>query len=219
MRNITKILLLVLVGFLAYLLWPRSPSMKDFNPNEMAALQVRNWRAQKAGKGLDALMARFKIYSSQYHFSPISAFRIAQNQGAALEKLKNLKITEPDSGGGGGDDSAVLSAITEKYARIKTETKGNFDADAMARDEIAWRLFELNDSPVESVLTPLERILAGFYGGQPSDFSEVAKGLLTARAAVFKEPAPEGVDPLVTAREAYSLLKEIATAPPAPPAP
>jgi hypothetical protein len=217
MRNITKILLLIVLAFFVYLLWPRTPNLKGFDPGVLAKLEVQNWQAQKAGKGFDAVIARYKIFSSQYNFSPISAYRIAQSQGDALNHLKLSR----QPGGDPAEENRTLSALTEKYTWIKKQAKGTFDPDAMARDEFGWRTLEMDGAPPDEVAAPLARLLAALYGGAPEDFTEVATSLMSARARIFQDDsAASDENPVTaaqtTAQEAYTLLKEIATAPPTP---
>ncbi len=220
MRNITKIVLLLIIAFVVYLLWPRTPSLKGFDPAELARLQVLDWQSEKADKGLGAVMTRYKIYTSQYHFAPVSAFRIAQSQGAALEHQKLSR--EP---GAEVEENRALASLTEKYTWIKQQTKGDFNPDALAREEFGWRNLELDENaPPEAATDALARILAGLYGGAAGDFTEVATNLEGARALILKDgaAAADDANPAATAqtaaREAYTLLKEIASVPPAAPA-
>jgi hypothetical protein len=212
MRNITKIFLLIVVAFFVYLLWPRNGDLKAFKPAELAKLEVENWKAQKAGKGVDSLVARFKIYTSQYGFSPIAAYRVASAQSSALENLKTARLPNADP----NDENRVLSALTEKYTWIKKQVKGSFDPDSVARDEMVWRMKELDNAPQAESLVPMTNVLAALFGGQPAEFHDVAVSLLTARGAVFGEASD--VNPVETATEAYKLLKEIAQTPVTQPA-
>lgn len=220
MRPITKILLLAIVAFVVYLLWPRTADMKAFKPEEMANLVVANWQAQKQGKKFDAFKARFKIYSSQYQFGPVPAFRVAQSQDAALSELKLSRGQQGDP----TNESRSLQSFTEKYTWIKKQARLSFDADAMAREEFSWRTMELDGRPQSEIADSFSRILAGLYGGSAGDFKDVATDLVKARALIFNDTPPaDGSDPVATAKslalEAYKLLKEIAQTPVAAPQP
>jgi hypothetical protein len=214
MRPITKILLLVVVAFFVYLLWPRTPNLKNFDPGAMADLQVQAWQADKLGKGLDAMMARYKIYASQYHFSPVAAFQIARAQGNAVKEIASAKQPNGDA----ADENRALSALTEKYTVWKTQTHADFDPDALAREEYAWRALEIDGAKTGEIAAPMTRILASIYGGVPGDFVDVGTDLASARGMIFGQQAPtDGSDPVraakETAKEGYSLLKEIAATP------
>jgi hypothetical protein len=214
MRPITKILLLVVVAFFVYLLWPRTPNLKGFDPATLADLQVRVWQADKLGKGLDAMMARYKIYAAQFNFSPVAAFQIARAQGNAVKQVASAKQPNGDA----ADENRALSALTEKYTVWKTQTHGDFDPDALAREEYAWRALEVDGAKTEEVAAPMTRIYAAIYGGVPEDFIDVGTDLAGARAMIFGLQSPaDGEDPVrgakETAREGFKLLKEIAAAP------
>ncbi|MDD5199926.1 MAG: hypothetical protein PHC88_08990 [Terrimicrobiaceae bacterium] len=214
MRPISKVLLLIVAAFLVYLLLPRTPNLKGFDPVELAKLEVSAWKAEKANKGTDALIARFRIYTSQFHFAPVTAFRMAQSEAAALEGLKR----EKDGNMNPGDENRALSAFTEKYALMKGQMKADFDADALAREEMGWQMALRDGGPVSEVAAPITHVLAALYGGLPEDFVDVATSLANSQAEILGENR-SGVDSAQgaeeAAREGYKLLKEIATTPPA----
>ncbi len=217
-RPITKIFLLAVVAFVVYLLWPRTGDLKAFQPAEMAKLAVANWQAQKQGKPFDAFLSRFQIYSSQYRFGPVPAFRIAQSQDAGLSELKISRA----QGGDATNENRSLQAFTEQYVWIKKQANLDFDPDSLAREEFTWRTMVLDARPESKIVEPYAKILAGLYGGAPKDFEDVAAGLVHARALIFSDTPPaDGTDPVEMAKglalEAYTLLKEIASTPvPAP---
>jgi hypothetical protein len=218
MRPITKIFLLLVVAFVVYLIWPRTADMKAFDPARLGGLQVAAWQAEKAGKGLDALKARYSIYSSQYGFDPISAFRIAQNQASAWKSVKRSREANDPN-----EESRSIAALTEKYTTIKKQAKGDFDPAALAREEfavlLAWFVEETgaqSDGAMDAV-TPQARIFAGLYGGSEADFMDVAAELGKARTLVVKGDASTGQPDISTAKttaiEADKLLSEIAKTP------
>jgi hypothetical protein len=214
MRPITKILLLVVVAFFVYLLWPRTPNLKTFDPAALAGLQVRTWQAEKLGKGMDAFLARYKIFAEQYHFSPVAAFQIARAQGNAIKEIAASK-----QGADSFNENQALSALTVKYTVWKTQTHADFDPDALAREELAWRSLEIDGAKPEEIAASMSRILAPIYGGVPEDFLDASTDVANARELIFGRLEPsEGGNPAqeakTTATEGYSLLKEIATTPP-----
>lgn len=180
----------------------------------MADLQVKVWESEKLGKGMSALMTRYKIYASQYHFSPVAAFQIARAQGNAVKEIASAKQPSGDA----ADENRALSALTEKYTIWKTQTHADFDPDALAREEYAWRALEVEGAKAEEVAAPMTRIFAAIYGGVPEDFIDAGTDLAGARSLVLGQAGTaDGSDPAQsakeTAREGYKLLKEIAEAP------
>jgi hypothetical protein len=220
MRPITKVFLLIVIAFVAYLLWPRTADLKGFNPEEMAKLKVADWTAQRDGKKWDALVARFKIYTSQYHFSPVGAYRMAQSQEAALAAVKASEADKSNNVA----ESRALSAFTEKYAMMKRDAKENTEPDSLAREEIAWWTLIMEKAPLSEVEGPITHIMAARYGGVAEDYVDVASNLAYAQQMVFASQdrdSESGMSPVDYAREGYKLLKEIAATPPkdAQPAP
>lgn len=217
MRPITKIFLLLAVALCVYVLWPRQANLKGFNPAELSKLEVESWVAEKRGKGLDGLIARYRIYTSQFNFSPIASFRIAQSQGAANEAVKKLAMKEADQ----TLENHALAILTEKYTMIARQAGLNYDSDALAREELAWRSLERDGGPVADIARLMEQPLAAMFGGAPEDYVDVAQDIAEARALILSpEPPADVADPVAEAKsltlDACNLLKELAdTAPPA----
>ncbi len=215
MRNITKIFLLIVAAFVVYLIWPRTPNLKGFDPAELAKLQVEAWHAEKDGKGMASLIALYKIYTAQFHFSPLAAFRMAQSQKAALAEMKRLQ-----SAGENADESKALEAFTEKYSLMKRQASEQTDPDALAREEYAVYSLALGGAPTNEVAEPVSRIMAARYGGAAQDFMDAAMNIAQAQVMVWaaQSQGDEGQGALDYAREGYKLLKEVANTPVTAPA-
>lgn len=218
MRPITKILLLAVVAFIVYLIWPSSPNIKAFNPGELAGLEVKTWIAEKRDKGLDALLTRFRIYNSQYKFGPFPSFRIAQHQGNGIEAM-NRSFPKTEGGAPNAtEENRALLAFTQKYVSIRKQAGLDFDPDALAREELAWRALEHDGATPEEVAMPMARILASIFGGMEADYGDVAYGIAYGRSLILRDEVPSDIiDPVQAAQDAasesYSLLKELAEQP------
>lgn len=214
MRPITKILLLLVVAFIVYLVWPRTASLRDFRPAELARLEVDAWKAEKAGDSTKALVARYQIYTSQFHFSPLTAFRLARIDADVISSLKNSRGENSTP----AEENRVLNALTEKYSTIKSATQGTFEPDSVAREEVARFSFLLDGAPINEIAAPFSRILALIYGGDPAQFAEAATNIEAAHAAVFGTGPIEDVDaaggPVGVAQEGYRVVQELAKTPP-----
>jgi len=207
MRPITKILLLIVVGFFVYVLWPRTPKLDGFKPAEIAPLEVRSWISERDGKGLDLITQVYKIYTHQLGFSPIASFRIGMSESGGVEKLR--KLTHSDD-----REARALRSFQEKYAIIKRDSGKAFSSDDLAREEIAWRTAEIDAAPYDQIANSMANVLAGLYGGEPKRFADIAYGIVSARALLHGAELPEGFsDPVSAAEEiaqqAFTELKEL----------
>ncbi len=213
MRPITKILLFLVAAFVVYLVWPRTPSLRAFNPSELARLKLETWKAQQKGGGMGALVARFRIYATQFHFSPVTALQLARIDGDVFASLQKARGDKADF----AEENRVLNLLGQKYSMIKQATRVEIDPDAIAREELLWRTLLLDGAPPKQVAAPMARILASLYGGQVKDFNVVALDLAGAQAAAFgQREIPEVTQAGGAAgalREGFALLKEIAATP------
>lgn len=186
MRPITKIFLLIVVAFFVYLLWPREPKMTEFSPPELARLRVDSW--QKEGKGgLGLLFTDFRIFAFQFGFSPLASFQIASNEASAVSTLHKY-ADDPE---GSGETRALVS-LQEKYVLIKRQTKMDFDTDACARSEIAWRTIELDGGRPEAVARGMAGAYAALYGGDAGEYLDATRNLAGARVLLAGAALPEG---------------------------
>lgn len=213
MRPITKIFLFLVAAFVVYLVWPRTPNLRAFNPAEIAQLKLQAWKAQHSGGTAAATLARFQIYSAQFHFSPITALQLARIDGEVFGSLQKNRGENSSF----ADENRVLSLLGQKYSMIKQSTRIELDTDALAREELLWRTKVLDGAPPSEVAEPIARIMAALYGGQAKDFKVVALDLAGAQAATFGQaeiPAVSQAGGAAAAlREGFSLLKEIAGVP------
>jgi hypothetical protein len=222
MRNITKIALLLVVAFFVYLIWPRTPDLKGFDPVALSKLELKVWKAEKEKRGFAALMARYQIYTSQYHLSPAAAFLAARSAGNGIDGINEMRLINsqrsPEQGPDTAAEGRAIIDLTEGYARMKGDAKTDFDPDAIAREEFAWRMLLLDGAPADEVAKPISRILALIYGGPASDFQDVAAYLAYAQTLTFgAEPPADVTNPAQAAEEAAiegnKQLKQIATMP------
>ncbi len=186
MRPITKLLLLFVVAFFVFLLWPRSPSLREFDPASLAARQVEAWQKERAG-GFGALVSVFKIYAFEYGMSPLASYQIASNEVGAVATLRKW-VGDP----GGGLGTRALLPLQEKYVLIKRQTNSEIDTDACARAEIAWRMIEMDGAKPQAVGASMAAELAVLHGGDRADYRGAARQFAGARAILFGAELPDG---------------------------
>ncbi len=193
MRPITKVLLSIVAAFVVYLLWPRAPEMVDFSPPQLAELQIESWQNEQSG-GFGQTLAAFKTFAFGYGFSPIASFQIAHSAASSAailrDRLPDLHV---------GSETRALVPLQEKYVVIQRQTEMDFDSDACARAEIAWRVIELDGGKPQAVAQAMASFYATFYGGEPGMYLDSAKSFAGARALLNGAPLPEGYSSAHTA--------------------
>jgi hypothetical protein len=204
MRNITKIVLIFILGFAAFLLWPRNPSMMKFDPESLAAAKITAWQGEAGESRWSHGFNVFNLYFKEHGFSAISSLRIAwhQTQGEAL-LMTTHEMEELDR--------MVFPVFAEKHAIIRRDTASDFDDRAAAWQEVLWRSKEIHRKPVHEVVDALASQLAQLHGKEPAEMAPVARLLIGARAVLRGEQALEEGEPFDVAQnlvtEAYSQIQ------------
>ena len=108
---------------------PRGPrSMRVFNPDRLAALEVRMWQAYYAKERARLFALLVTMLHEQYRYSWATAAKEALHLARAAATFGDLK---------GGYD-VVLPDLEAAYATAKSWLRAGFDPRAVARAELAW---------------------------------------------------------------------------------
>jgi hypothetical protein len=108
---------------------PRGPrSMKQFDPERLAALEVGMWQAYYAKQNVRLFTLLVTMLHEQYHYSWATATREAFHLARAAATFGNLR----------GDYEAVLPDLERAYATARSWLGAGFDPRAVARAELAW---------------------------------------------------------------------------------
>lgn len=159
MRPFTKLLLLGLfVGF-GYAVWPKEPDLRNYDPEKLAALQIRLWKDTHANKKFAIVGTLFQIYYGQYGFNPLSALMIAQSYGRAIILFRGSADM--------ADQERALPHLQEAYTIMRRELGRDpktMDADFLARTDFTlW--FQVQDrGRPEVVAKTLSNYWGALYG-------------------------------------------------------
>jgi hypothetical protein len=108
---------------------PRGPrSMRQFNPDRLAALEVRMWQAYYAKERARLFALLVTMLREQYRYSWATAAKEAFHLARAAATFGDLK---------GGYD-VVLPDLEAAYSTAKSWLRAGFDPRAVARAELAW---------------------------------------------------------------------------------
>ena len=169
MKRVFVATLLVLTAVCAYALVPPSGprSMREFDPDRMASLELRMWQAYYAKHNARLFGLLVTMLHEQYHYSWATAAVEAFHLARAARTFGNAT----------GHYDAVLPDLEAAYSRARRWTHAGFDPRAVARAELNWwvarRIPGLN-SPLQvgSLIadeyallyeTPRERVLRAAY--------------------------------------------------------
>lgn len=179
MSPFAKILTLILVAFLVYVLWPRTPDLTRLNPAQAAKHEAAAWQAVAEGKIWGAVKEFYLLFDRDFGFSPARAFTLAQQ--AARETKNVLSTSDPLL------QETSTQRFIEHYAIFKRDLGSEMDAAAAGRNHFnAWVMVE-GQNFEDGLRTELARLYALLYGVTPESLgAAVAKRAEALREAFTK---------------------------------
>jgi len=173
MRWIARIIVVILLGFVVYLFWPRTASLSDFKPEEMAEIELTIWEKQLTQQFFRRTMAYYGLFFGQYHLSPFTAIYASGQFAWTSAKCKNLKIE--------AEFEKLRPTVKETYLGLADKLGIDIDAEALARYQVEiWRQAF---TPGEYIQTdPYVGFLNELYGISPREAEPIAVAMAEARA-------------------------------------
>jgi len=108
---------------------PRGPrSMRHFDPNRLADLEVRMWQAYYSKEKVRLFALLVTMLHEQYHYSWATAAREAFHLARAAATFGDLR----------GNYDVVLPDLEAAYATAKAWLNTGFDPRSVARAELSW---------------------------------------------------------------------------------
>jgi hypothetical protein len=108
---------------------PRGPrSMRHFDPNRLADLEVRMWQAYYSKEKVRLFALLVTMLHEQYHYSWATAAREAFHLARAAATFGDLR----------GNYDVVLPDLEAAYATAKAWLNAGFDPRSVARAELSW---------------------------------------------------------------------------------
>jgi hypothetical protein len=133
MRRAPTVALVLVVLLSAGAWWavrtPAGPaSMRTFEPDRLADLELRMWKAYYAKERVNLFRLLVTMLREQYHYS----WATAANEGFHLARAAAT------FGDATGNYEVVLPDLETAYATAKEHLHAGFDPAAVARAELAW---------------------------------------------------------------------------------
>jgi len=190
-------LALLAYGLLAAPPGPRS--LRSFEPDRMADLEVGMWKAYYAKERLRLFLLLASMLREQYRYPWSTALREGHHLGRAASTFGDLK---------GGYDK-VIPDLEKGYATARAWTGAGFDPGALARAELSW--WVARRIPGEDRPEHVAELMAGAYSIlYEAPRAAVARAaLLRAQAAALrdrKEARPDWPAIGALLRESYRDL-------------
>lgn len=153
----------------AYVFWPRQPSLREFAPRERAALEVEAWQGVAESRPASALVSLYALYAGQYQLAPLDALEGSWNAWRAMVVFSAAADR--------ADQEKALPYLEHVYGVLAAKAGMAGDAQVAARLELfAWML--AGDSRKGGDLaTAMAEKLALIYGVPAGVFERSAAAL------------------------------------------
>lgn len=198
MFALKRLLVVAVAALAAFCFWPRHSSLRNFDPQKMADIQIRVWKEAAAKNRNGMIGPLYELYSGQYRVPPIGSLMLAIDMSAAL----TIFATAPDA----ADQERALVPLRTVYVNLKNSTKGAFDPDVLARMELATWMLQADHAKRAQLTTSISERFAILYGLTAEQCLPAAKHFAQARKNVNESLWPDAGQELVAG---WSALKEI----------
>jgi len=176
MFALKRLLVVAFAALVVFCFWPRHSSLRIFDPQKMADIQLQVWREAAAKNRNGMIGPLYELYSGQYQIPPIGSLMMAIDMSSAL----TIFATAPDA----ADQEKALVPLRTVYVNLKNSTKGTFDPDAMARMELATWMLQADHAKRAQLTTSISERLAILYGLTSEQCLPAAKHFAQARKNV-----------------------------------
>lgn len=158
-KRLVPVVLLAVLAVVGWDLWgPRRASLRDFDPDVVAELETRMWRAYYERREGPLFRDMARLLRTQYHLPLLRSYSAAYQAARAAFVFKRGRVR--------ADYERALPQLRRYYAAIRTVSDTPFDADRVARLELEWwivhRQRELHTpEELEAALAELQSALYG----------------------------------------------------------
>lgn len=203
MSLLKKILVIAVLGIIAYCFWPRTSSLAGYNAKEMADLQVLSWQQARIKNWLGHGATMYQVFEGQYHFPPLTAVKLALDQTRAVQDFRTGATDE--------DKERAKGPLGDVYATLKDKT-GSFTGtaeQAAAQEVQLWQALA-EPANADAAVKFQSGLLAQVHGGDPARYLPSARLFVQA----FSQGASQDwTAARTTLANAYADLQKTAAAP------
>lgn len=172
-----RLLVFLLVIVVVYCLWPRHPSLSNFDPKNLGPRLALIWQDSQAGKFGGVFWQEYLRHDLDYKFPPVDAMQMAWNLVQARETLaKATKASEQEK---------AQAFLREYYLRMRGLLKADFNPEGAAVFHVTW-LTEADPAAENAAVDAQAGLLAELYGGAKEKYLKAAKEMFVARGLAEK---------------------------------
>jgi hypothetical protein len=170
------------LGFSAYVFWPRTAHLRTFNPIRVGQLETRMWRSYYDQRYADLLGDLYALNRDEYGFSPADSLAIAWYAARAAQIFQPTRSR--------AEAQKALPMLERYYAVLRERGGETFDEREAARLELDWwQLRRENAQPAEYGSVIVRTTFVVFH----ADNAEVRRAaLLRAEMMSYRDKRRDG---------------------------
>lgn len=121
---------LIVLGLAAYIFWPRSAHLREFDADGVARLETRMWRSYYDHRYLALLLDLYALSRDHFGFSPADSLAIAWYAARAARTFQPTRSR--------AEAQKALPLLERYYTVIRAHAGETFDVHEAARTELDW---------------------------------------------------------------------------------
>jgi hypothetical protein len=202
--RIAVVLAAAIMGLAAYMVFPRHPDLRAFDPETMARTETLTWRHYYEKRYAALFADLYGLSRREFGFSPWDSLRIAVAAARAARSFQPSTSRQ--------EANAALPMLRDYFGLLARAAPVPVDIEAAARTELDWWQARREDvAPADYGLT-VARVSTLLYGVDGEELRR--SGILRAEAMAYRDAHAADIreadwdvirDRLATA---YRLLKQ-----------
>jgi len=173
---------LLLLALAAYVFWPRSVHLREFDADRVAQLETRMWRSYYEKHYAALLLDLYRLSRGEYGFAPADSIAIAWYAARAAQTFQPTRSR--------AEAQQALPLLERYFALIRARGGENFDAQEAAGLELDWWQLRRESSPPSQYGAVIARVSALLFGANNADIERA--GRLRAEMMTYRDQRGEG---------------------------
>jgi hypothetical protein len=182
LRGVFGLVALLVIVSAAYVFWPRTANLREFDAERVAQLETRMWRSYYEQRYVLLLLDLYALSRDEYGFSPRDSLAIAWYAARAARTFQPTRSR--------AEAQQALPLLERYFAVIRAHGGETFDVREAARLELDWwQLRRENSMPAEYGQV-IARVTAVLFGANNPDVERA--GRLRAEMMTYRDERREG---------------------------